>query len=409
MSVQGAGYAYDPYYYPPTGPQHQGPGLGQTSQGHSVVPGGFGVPAAAPPKKESGGGGLFGGFFKKVAATVRGVTKIPGNIFKAAVDTLTDPGKLLKTALLVGGAALLGPVGWGALALYGVYKGGQAVAQGGGMALQGWLTGDLNAIENGTATAGTGAIVGAASVYGLRANANSVLGAGAAKGLGVRQNIGIIRNEGGQIVRNARGAYSGAGGGVNGLRAAGENLYNGSQLQSVVNGVRGRAGNFRAGGGNTTSGTQSGGRAYTRPDLARTDNLLARQNFLNQKGGLTPQELAELGRIETVLAGRGVTQATASGARFNPGEIAGQAREAVGQVRSQLGNYRPASWNRQGVTDSVQRITDDIAGSQFGRFVQANPVESAVTAGTIATPETVNPFAQYMQAQGAVPTHGGAF
>ena len=121
--------------------------------------------SSAPPKQESGGG-----LFDKIGATIKGVVKAPGQLLKGAVNAIKDP----KTWLMVGAAALTGPVGWAALGAYGAFKGGQAAVQGVGQTLQGWQTGDLAAIENGTSQAVAGAAGAGLSAVGVRSAVGQV-------------------------------------------------------------------------------------------------------------------------------------------------------------------------------------------------------------------------------------------
>ncbi len=234
MSVQGApgyGQGYDPYMdylnslqYLQQGNAQRGPGLGQTSGANNSIlnfPPIGGVAPAAPPKKA--------GFFGKLKAVVKGVTNIPGNIVKGAVDIVKDPKKL---ALTVGILALsLNPVTGPIVAPLAIgtalFSAGTAVVKGGMTTYQGWKTNDLQAIEQGVTTAGTG--VGIALL--TRRGAKSYLGSKGVtiKGTGFKQLNSQAFKEIGILKSTAR---SHAGGTTAGLKRLGGRAWD-TQVKQV--------------------------------------------------------------------------------------------------------------------------------------------------------------------------------
>lgn len=148
------------------------------------------------------------GFFEKIGSFIGGAVKSVGNAVK---DILTDPGKLLKTAAIVGACFIpvVGPIIAGGLAVVGAVKGVQTIAQGAQMAAAAETDEQARmAWENmgaGTLQVGLCAVPAGKALRGA---------AGA-----VKNGITAVKNAGG-IVAATKGAVSTAGQAISTTRSA---------------------------------------------------------------------------------------------------------------------------------------------------------------------------------------------
>lgn len=389
MSVQGVpgqGQGYDPYMdylnslqYLQQGSAQRGPGLGQTSGANNSIlnfPPIAGVaPAqAAPPKKA--------GFFGKLKAVVKGVAKIPENIVKGAVDIVKDPKKLILTAGIL--ALSLNPVTGPIVAPLAIgtalFSAGSAVVKGGMTTYQGWKAGDLQAIEQGVTTAGTGVAIAAIT----RRGAKSYLGSKGEviKGTGFKQ----LNTQSWNAAKGLKTQVTNNGGGLVGAQAVGRNAYQAqvNQVQGLVNTVKPKIAQVKD---------------YR---LASNEQLTSRLNSIESSVSRpTASVQSEFYSIQQELARRGTT-------------LTGPSGQAVIETAGSKFSVPSFTRNNNITTESVRQAGSNgfaqlegqtaRAGQALGEFNTLNP---GILPGVVAPRfnrdalQDYNPFLNQQQALGA--------